>query len=116
MKASALTLLAAASPAFAAVHELWWNLTYVENANPDGLQPRRVIGVNGTWPSVSLYLPRARPLLTCAHRPPPIEVTTNDTLLVHATNSLDAPSSLHHHGMFFNSTSWMDGAVGVSQW
>ena len=60
MKASALTLLAAASPAFAAVHELWWNLTYVENANPDGLQPRRVIGVNGTWPSVSLYLPRVR--------------------------------------------------------
>jgi iron transport multicopper oxidase len=29
---------------------LWWNITYVENANPDGLFERRVIGVNGTWP------------------------------------------------------------------
>lgn len=34
------------------VHEVWWNITYVQDANPDGLLPRRVIGVNGTWPSV----------------------------------------------------------------
>ncbi|KAI8986650.1 Fet3 protein [Trametes punicea] len=97
MKWFALALLSATSPALAAVKEIWWNITYVENANPDGLQPRRVIGVNGTWP------------------PPPIDVTTDDMLLVHATNSIDQPSSLHHHGMFFNSTPWMDGAVGVSQ-
>ncbi|KAI0634793.1 Fet3 protein [Trametes polyzona] len=97
MKWSALALLSAAAPTLAAVHEIWWNITYVEDANPDGLQPRRVIGINGTWP------------------PPPIDVTTNDMLLVHATNSIDEPTSLHHHGMFFNSTSWMDGAVGVSQ-
>ncbi|KAH9941128.1 Fet3 protein [Epithele typhae] len=97
MRPLALVLLAVASPVLAAVHELWWDITYVDNANPDGLHPRRVIGVNGTWP------------------PPPIDVTTNDTLLVHATNRLDLPTSLHHHGMFFNSTSWMDGAVGVSQ-
>ncbi|KAI0765253.1 Fet3 protein [Fomes fomentarius] len=97
MKYSALAILSAAAPALAAVHEIWWNITYVQDANPDGLQPRRVIGVNGTWP------------------PPPIDVTTNDLLLVHATNSIDQPTSLHHHGMFFNSTSWMDGAVGVSQ-
>lgn len=51
-----------------------------------------------------------------ALRPPPIEVTTDDELLVHATNRIDMPTSLHHHGMFFNSTSWMDGAVGVTQW
>ena len=50
MKAAVLALLAGASPALAAVHELWWNITYVQNANPDGLQPRRVIGINGTWP------------------------------------------------------------------
>jgi iron transport multicopper oxidase len=43
-------LAALASPAFAGVHEIWWNITYVENANPDGLFPRRVIGVNNTWP------------------------------------------------------------------
>jgi hypothetical protein len=41
-----------ASPTFAGVTEVWWNLTYVENANPDGLYERRVIGVNGTWPCV----------------------------------------------------------------
>ncbi|KAJ7054380.1 Fet3 protein [Mycena amicta] len=94
---SFLHLVAAASPALGAVHELWWNLTYVDNINPDGLQPRRVIGVNGTWP------------------PPPIDMSANDTLLLHATNSLDTVSSLHHHGMFFNSSSWNDGAVGVTE-
>lgn len=46
----ALALLAVASPAFAAVRELWWNITYVEGASPDGLYERRVIGVNGAWP------------------------------------------------------------------
>jgi iron transport multicopper oxidase len=38
------------SPALAGVKEVWWNLTYVDNASPDGLFERRVIGVNGTWP------------------------------------------------------------------
>ncbi|KAJ7253686.1 ferroxidase [Mycena haematopus] len=87
----------AAPHALAAVHEIWWNLTYVENVNPDGLFPRRVIGVNGTWP------------------PPPIDIQQTDSLLVHATNSLETVSSLHHHGMFFNSSSWNDGAQGVSE-
>ncbi|KAG6872477.1 hypothetical protein C0995_009411 [Termitomyces sp. Mi166 len=90
-------LLPLAVPALAGVHEIWWNLTWVENVNPDGLFERRAIGVNGTWP------------------PPPMDVHTNDSLLVHVTNSLDAPSTLHHHGMFFNSTSWMDGAEGVTE-
>lgn len=92
-----LPFLALSSPALAGIHELWWNVTYVQNANPDGLFERRVIGVNGTWP------------------PPPIEVSTSDSLLVHVTNGIDKPATLHHHGMFFNSTSWMDGAMGVSQ-
>jgi iron transport multicopper oxidase len=93
-----LSSLLAAPHALAAVHEVWWNLTYVQDINPDGLSPRRVIGVNGTWP------------------PPPIDVQQADTLLVHATNSLETVSSLHHHGMFFNSSSWNDGAVGVTEW
>lgn len=38
------------SPVLAGVQEVWWNITYVENANPDGLFERRVVGVNGTWP------------------------------------------------------------------
>lgn len=92
-----LPLLALLSPGLAGVQELWWNVTYVENANPDGLFERRVIGVNGTWP------------------PPPIEVNNTDSLLVHVTNSIDTLATLHHHGMFFNSTSWMDGAMGVAQ-
>ncbi|KAF9260572.1 Fet3 protein [Marasmius fiardii PR-910] len=86
-----------AQRALAALHEVWWNLTYVENVNPDGLTERRAIGVNGTWP------------------PPPISVNTTDDLVVHVYNSLDAPSSLHHHGMFFNATPWMDGAVGTAE-
>ncbi|KAF8989715.1 Fet3 protein [Cyathus striatus] len=84
-------------PVWAGVHEIWWNITYVQNANPDGQFSRRVIGVNGTWP------------------PPPIEVKSTDRLVVHAFNSIDQPTTLHHHGMFFNSTSWFDGAMGVSQ-
>jgi iron transport multicopper oxidase len=43
-------LAALVSPALAGVHEIWWNITYVENASPDGLFERRVIGVNNTWP------------------------------------------------------------------
>ncbi|KAG1741488.1 Fet3 protein [Suillus paluster] len=92
-----LPLLALLPPALAGIQELWWNITYVPDANPDGLFERRVIGVNGTWP------------------PPPIEVSTADSLLVHVTNGIDKPATLHHHGMFFNSTSWMDGAIAVSQ-
>ena len=49
-------------------------------------------------------------------RPPPLDVQSTDDLLVHAYNSLDQPMTLHHHGMYFNSTTWMDGAAGISQW
>jgi iron transport multicopper oxidase len=45
-----VVLASVAAPALAGVHEIWWNITYVQNANPDGLFPRQVIGVNGTWP------------------------------------------------------------------
>ncbi|KAH7920657.1 Fet3 ferroxidase [Leucogyrophana mollusca] len=92
-----LPALVIASPALAGIQEIWWKITYVENANPDGLFDRRVIGVNGTWP------------------PPPISMNSVDSLLIHVTNGLDVPTSLHHHGIFFNSTSWMDGTVGVAQ-
>ncbi|KAG7097676.1 hypothetical protein E1B28_005002 [Marasmius oreades] len=92
-----ISVLMAQGALAATVHEVWWNLTYVENVNPDGLAERRAIGVNGTWP------------------PPPVSVNATDDLVVHVYNSLDAPSSLHHHGMFFNGSSWMDGAVGVTE-
>ncbi|KAF8180286.1 Fet3 protein [Mycena galopus ATCC 62051] len=86
-----------ASDAFAGVTEVWWNLTPVQNINPDGRFPRQVLGVNGSWP------------------PPPLDVPQNDTLIVHAKNFLPAPATLHHHGMFFNSTTWHDGALGVTE-
>ncbi|KAF9480958.1 ferroxidase [Pholiota conissans] len=98
MKSSVGLLLAFLAPrALAGVHEVWWNISYVQNASPDGLFERRVIGVNGTWP------------------PPPLDVNSTDSLLVHVTNSIDQATTLHHHGMFFNSTPWMDGAMGVSE-
>ncbi|EPS97022.1 hypothetical protein FOMPIDRAFT_160144 [Fomitopsis schrenkii] len=94
---TALAVLSAVSPALAGIKELWWNVTYVDNVNPDGLFFRQAVGVNGSWP------------------PPPIEVNSTDSLVLHATNSLSEPLTIHHHGMFFNSTSWMDGAMGLSQ-
>lgn len=45
-----LVLLSFVLPALAGIQELWWNVTYVQDQNPDGLFPRRVIGVNDTWP------------------------------------------------------------------
>lgn len=46
---SLAVLALAATAAQAAVVTYNWNITYV-NANPDGLQERRVIGINGQFP------------------------------------------------------------------
>ena len=43
-----------ATSVLAGVKEIWWNITYVEAANPDGLFERRVVGVDNTWPYVFL--------------------------------------------------------------
>ncbi|ORY28145.1 putative iron transport multicopper oxidase FET3 precursor [Naematelia encephala] len=91
--------LLALSTVNAAVIEHWWNISYA-TANPDGLHERRVIGVNGSWPA------------------PPLSATQGDTLIVHATNSLNDASigtSLHTHGLFFNGSNWADGAVATTQ-
>ncbi|KIY47458.1 ferroxidase [Fistulina hepatica ATCC 64428] len=94
---SALALVFAAHSALAGVQEVWWNVSYAYDVNPDGLYPRRAVGVNGSWPI------------------PPLVLSNNDSLVLHTTNSLDDAVSVHHHGMFFNKSSWMDGAVGVSE-
>lgn len=66
--------------------------------NPDGLQPRPVIGINGQWPI------------------PHIEATVGDRVIVHLHNQLgNASTSLHFHGMFMNGTNEMDGVGGVTQ-
>ena len=54
---SILLALSGAASVSAGVHEVWWNLSYAYDVSPDGLGvPRRVIGVNGTWPSVFFAL------------------------------------------------------------
>ncbi|BGP42823.1 ferroxidase fet3 [Rhodotorula kratochvilovae] len=94
--AVALAALALASSASAELIEKWYNLTYT-TASPDGYEKPYVVGVNGTWP------------------PPILNVKANDTVRIHAINSLDGPSSIHHHGIFFNGTNYYDGAPGVTQ-
>lgn len=64
----------------------------------------------------TLTFPNDHLLICFACSPPPIDVSANDTLYVHALNSLDEITTLHHHGMYFTNASWYDGALGVSQW
>ncbi|TYJ55000.1 hypothetical protein B9479_004311 [Cryptococcus floricola] len=93
--ASALSF--AATTAQAATVEHWWNVTYSQ-ANPAGLEERRVIGINNTWP------------------PPPLTVTSGDVIKLHLTNGLgDVGTALHTHGFMFNGTNWFDGATGINQ-
>jgi len=74
-----------------------FNVSWVTR-NPDGLQERPVIGINGEWP-----IPR-------------IEATVGDRIIVNVHNQLGNEStSLHFHGLFMNGTNEMDGVVGVTQ-
>lgn len=67
-------------------------------ANPDGMQDRPTIGINGQWP-----LPR-------------IEANVGDTIIVNVLNSLgNQTTSLHFHGIYMNGTAHMDGPAFVSQ-
>lgn len=91
--ASAFHLLAAS----AATISLDWNITWVL-ANPDGLQERSVIGINGQWP------------------PPVLNFTKGDRIVANVYNGLSNEStSIHWHGMYQNGTNYMDGAPGVTQ-
>lgn len=74
-----------------------FNVTWV-TANPDGLQERKVVGINGQWPL------------------PVIEVDKGDRLVVNMDNQLgDKSASIHFHGMFQNGTNEMDGPSMVTQ-
>lgn len=91
--ASAFYLLAVS----AATISLDWNITWVL-ANPDGLQERSVIGINGQWP------------------PPVLNFTKGDRIVANVYNGLGNEStSIHWHGMYQNGTNYMDGAPGVTQ-
>lgn len=73
-----------------------WNISWV-TAAPDGF-PRPVIGINGQWPC------------------PELRVDLGDRVIVTINNQLGNQSTgIHWHGIHQNGTSYMDGAVGVSQ-
>ncbi|KNC99476.1 uncharacterized protein SPPG_05711 [Spizellomyces punctatus DAOM BR117] len=90
-------LLLLISTASAAIVRYDLDIGYIQNVNADGHFARRVIGVNGKWP------------------PPKLIANYNDTLVINVRNSLDVPTALHSHGMFFNKTNYFDGAAGVTQ-
>ncbi|KAE8367391.1 Cupredoxin [Aspergillus caelatus] len=74
-----------------------WNITWV-SANPDGLQERPVIGINGQWPL------------------PVLNFTLGDRVVAKVYNALGNEStSIHWHGFFQNGTTQMDGAPSVTQ-
>ncbi|KAB8209716.1 Cupredoxin [Aspergillus parasiticus] len=74
-----------------------FNVTWV-TANPDGLHPRKVVGINGQWPL------------------PVIEVDKGDRIVANVYNGLgDKDTSIHWHGMFQNTTNNMDGPSMVTQ-
>ncbi|KAJ2847295.1 hypothetical protein IWW36_003925, partial [Coemansia brasiliensis] len=75
---------------------VFWDVGYIEGSR-DGYYIRRYIGVNGTSPI------------------PPIYATQGDNLELTIHNSLDVPTSIHAHGIYQNSTSYLDGTGMVSQ-
>ncbi|KAG0636008.1 Cupredoxin [Tuber brumale] len=92
-----LALLFPATAVLAATVTYDFNITWT-TANPDGLFPRRTMGINGKWPI------------------PTIEVNKGDRLIVNMYNGLeDQVTSLHFHGIFQNGTSYMDGPAKVTQ-
>lgn len=72
-----------------------WTLTYGQDA-PDGFLKKRIL-INGQSPG------------------PLIEANEGDTIVVKVKNFLDQGTSIHWHGMFQNSTPFMDGIAGFSQ-
>lgn len=94
---SLLSLSAISAIAWAETHFFDWNITWV-TANPDGMQPRPVIGINNEWPL------------------PLLNFTKGDRIIANVRNQLGNEStSVHFHGFFQNGTNEMDGPPGVTQ-
>lgn len=94
-----LTLANTALLAKTANVTLDWKVGWVQDVNPDGQFVRRGIGINGQFP------------------PPIINVNQSDSLKINFENGFGdgTASSLHSHGMFFNRTSYWDGAAQITQ-
>ncbi|KAH8925866.1 multicopper oxidase [Atractiella rhizophila] len=71
-------------------------LIAAQTAAPDGYT-RTLITINGLTPG------------------PLIEANVGDTIIVNITNTLSSSTSVHWHGMYQNSTPWMDGVPGMTQ-
>lgn len=79
------------------IHRFDWNVSYVM-ANPDGIYPRRMIGINNQWPN------------------PTIRIKKNDQVIINLTNELpDKNVSLHFHGLFQRGYNDQDGPAFVTQ-
>ena len=75
-----------------------FNVSYIHGSNPDGLHPRRSIGVNGKF------------------HVPIINVNSTDQVNIKVRNKFKTRgTSIHAHGIFFNNTGYYDGAVGLGQ-
>ncbi|GAA5822623.1 hypothetical protein JCM3770_000134 [Rhodotorula araucariae] len=82
--------------------EYWFTIDE-RMGSPDGCAsstfsgaPRRLV-VNGQYPG------------------PLIEANNGDTIVVHVTNALEQPITLHWHGLVQNHSIWADGPSGVTQ-
>ncbi|TKX22821.1 iron transport multicopper oxidase FET3 [Elsinoe australis] len=92
-----LACLSQFGAALAATVTYDWNITWVR-ANPDGAFERPVMGINGQWPL------------------PVVNLTKGDRLVANVRNQLgNQTTSMHWHGLFQNSTNFMDGPQGVTQ-
>ncbi|KAN0060003.1 hypothetical protein ACQY0O_007976 [Thecaphora frezii] len=72
-----------------------WTVHYAQGA-PDGFSKRQIM-INGQAPG------------------PTIEVNEGDTACIRVRNNLKQGTSIHWHGMFQNSTPFMDGISGFTQ-
>ncbi|KDN38419.1 hypothetical protein RSAG8_09513, partial [Rhizoctonia solani AG-8 WAC10335] len=64
--------------------------------SPDGYY-RPMLVVNGQYPG------------------PTIEANDGDTIIVNVQNDMSLGTTIHWHGLFQNSTPWMDGPAGITQ-
>ena len=65
------------------IHRFDWNVSYVM-ANPDGIHPRRMIGINNQWPN------------------PTIRIKKNDRVIINLTNELPDKMYLYISTDYFN--------------
>ncbi|KAB5588854.1 hypothetical protein CTheo_7708 [Ceratobasidium theobromae] len=72
-----------------------WTVATMTGA-PDGYY-RPMLVVNGQYPG------------------PTIEANDGDTIIVNVKNDMDVGTTIHWHGLFQNSTPWMDGPAGIAQ-